>query len=222
LNFDHWFEKLACEPDPSRPKVSGMRHAKNFHPEWGFLAPAPSFMRTLRTVFVATAVGATAGGGLVLSLVDHSAGQTSVAERTLVRPIPTASTSVGAPQIARLNPPAINQSESPQVSGVDGHASGGFATSEADAGSSLRPAVAFAEVRTATDNTSAKTAAAPSPAVQTRVMRVAQQSARQKDIVSLSHRNIQHTAQYPETSPQAPNVFNMDQPPRPPMDIPNH
>ena len=199
-----------------------MRHAKNFHPEWGFLAPAPSFMRTLRTVFVATAVGATAGGGLVLSLVDHSAGQTSVAERTLVRPIPTASTSVGAPQIARLNPPAINQSESPQVSGVDGHASGGFATSEADAGSSLRPAVAFAEVRTATDNTSAKTAAAPSPAVQTRVMRVAQQSARQKDMVSLNHRNVQHTAQYPETSPQAPNVFNMDQPPRPPKDIPNY
>ena len=74
---DIWFEKRACELDPSRPKVSGMRHAKNFHPEWGFLAPAPSFMRTLRTVFVATAVGATAGGGLVLSLVDHSAGQTS-------------------------------------------------------------------------------------------------------------------------------------------------
>ena len=86
-----------------------MRHAKKFHPEWGFLAPAPSFMRTLRTVLVATAVGATAGGGLVLSLVDHSADQTSVAERTLVRPIPTASTSVGAPQIARLNPSAINQ-----------------------------------------------------------------------------------------------------------------
>ena len=163
-------------------------------------------MRTLRTVLVATAVGATAGGGLVLSLVDHSADQTSVAERTLVRPIPTASTSVGAPQIARLNPPAINQSESPQVSGVDGHA-GGSATSEADASPSLRPAVAFAEVRTATDNTSAKTAAAPSPAVQTRVMRVAQQSARHKDMVSLSHRNIQHTAQYPETFPNAVQRF---------------
>jgi hypothetical protein len=179
------------------------------------------FHAHVRTVFVATAVGATAGGGLVLSLVDHSAGQTSVAERTLVRPIPTASTSVGASQIARLNPPAINQSESPQVSGVDGHA-GSSATSEADAGPSLRRAVAFAEVRTATDNTSAKTAAVPSPAVQTRVMRVAQQSARQKDMVSLSHRNIQHTAQYPETFPKAPNVFNMDQPPRPPKDIPNH
>ena len=183
-----------------------MRHAKKFHPEWGFLAPAPSFMRTLRTVLAATAVGATAGGGLVLSLVDHSAGQTSVAERTLVRPIPTASTSVGAPQIARLNPTAINQSESPQVSGVDSHASGS-ATSEADASPSLRPAVAFAEVRTATDNTSAKTAAASSPAVQTRVMRVAQQGARHKDMVSLSHRNIQHTAQYPETFPNAVQRF---------------
>ena len=170
-----------------------MRHAKNFHPEWGFLAPAPSFMRTLRTVLVATAVGATAGGGLVLSFVDHSAGQTSVAERTLVRPIPTASTSVGAPQIARLNPPAINQSETPH-----GHA-GGSATSEADTAPSLRAAAAFAEVRTATDNTSAKTAATPSPAVQTRLMRVAQQRARHKYTVSLSHRNIQHTAQSTET-----------------------
>jgi hypothetical protein len=33
-------------------------------------------------------------------------------------------------------------------------------------------------IRTATDNTSAKTAATPSPAVQTRLMRVAQQRAR--------------------------------------------
>jgi hypothetical protein len=178
-----------------------MRYAKNFHLEWGFLAPAPSFMRTLRTVLVATAVGATAGGGLVLSFVDHSAGQTSVAERTLVRP-PTASTSVGAPQIARLNPPAISQSESPQVSGVDGHA-GGSATSEADAAPSLRPAVAFATVRTATDNTSAKTAATPSPAVQTCLMRVAQQ----RNTVSLSHRNIQHTAQPTETFPNAVQRF---------------
>ena len=45
-----------------------MRHAMNFHPEWGCLAPAPSFLRTIRTVLVATAVGATAGGGVVLSL----------------------------------------------------------------------------------------------------------------------------------------------------------
>ena len=51
-----------------------MRHAKNFHPEWGFLAPAPSFMRTLRTVFVATAVGATYGQART---ADHSPRPTS-------------------------------------------------------------------------------------------------------------------------------------------------
>ena len=69
-----------------------MPQAMNFHPEWGCLAPAPSFLRTMRTVLVATAVGATAGGGVVLSLVGYSAGQMSVAERTLVRPIPALST----------------------------------------------------------------------------------------------------------------------------------
>ena len=40
----------------------------NFHPEWGALAPAPGFMRTARIVAVATAIGATAGAGVVLSL----------------------------------------------------------------------------------------------------------------------------------------------------------
>jgi hypothetical protein len=49
-----------------------MRSAGNFSPEWGYLAPAPSMLRTLRVVLVATAVGATAGAGVVLSLVDHS------------------------------------------------------------------------------------------------------------------------------------------------------
>ena len=88
-----------------------MRHAMNFHPEWGCLAPAPSFLRTMRTVLVATAVGATAGGGVILPLVGHSAGQTSVAERTLVRPIPVVSTSVSTPQTTQLNPQPLNRRE---------------------------------------------------------------------------------------------------------------
>jgi len=49
-----------------------MRSTGNFSPEWGYLAPAPSILRTMRVVLVATAVGATAGAGVVLSLVDHS------------------------------------------------------------------------------------------------------------------------------------------------------
>ncbi len=67
-----------------------MRFAGNFHPEWGYLAPAPSFLRTARIVVVATAIGATAGAGVVFSLVGRpaaEAGKTSVAARTLVQPV---------------------------------------------------------------------------------------------------------------------------------------
>ena len=48
-----------------------MRSAGNFNSEWGYLAPVPSFMRTLRVVLVATAIGATAGAAVVLSLIDR-------------------------------------------------------------------------------------------------------------------------------------------------------
>lgn len=49
-----------------------MRSGGNFHPEWGYLAPAPSFMRTARIVAVATAIGATAAAAVVLSLAGTS------------------------------------------------------------------------------------------------------------------------------------------------------
>jgi hypothetical protein len=64
-----------------------MRSTGNFNPEWGYLAPAPSFMRTARIVLVATAVGATAGAGVVLSLVDHPVAdgeQTAIATHAIV------------------------------------------------------------------------------------------------------------------------------------------
>src|SRR5215831_19420268 len=48
-----------------------MRSGGNFSPEWGYLAPAPSFARTARVVMVATAISATAGAGVVLSLIDR-------------------------------------------------------------------------------------------------------------------------------------------------------
>ena len=64
-----------------------MRFANNFNPEWGYLAPAPSFARTVRTVVVAAAIGASAGGAVVFSLVVHPAAEeSSVAARTLVQP----------------------------------------------------------------------------------------------------------------------------------------
>jgi hypothetical protein len=64
-----------------------MRTGGNFSPEWGYLAPAPSFMRTARVVIVATAVGATAGAAVVLSLADRpaaDAGKTAVAAHAIV------------------------------------------------------------------------------------------------------------------------------------------
>ena len=60
-----------------------MRHSEKFHPEWGYLAPAPSFIRTARVVLAATVVGAIAGAGVVFSLVAHPSSGTSVALRTL-------------------------------------------------------------------------------------------------------------------------------------------
>jgi hypothetical protein len=63
-----------------------MRYSEQFHPEWGYLAPAPSFVRTARAVLVATAIGVVAGAGVVFSFVDHPASETSVALRTLAQP----------------------------------------------------------------------------------------------------------------------------------------
>lgn len=49
-----------------------MRSARNFHPEWGYFAPTPSFARTLRVAVIAAAIGATAGSVVVVSLTGSS------------------------------------------------------------------------------------------------------------------------------------------------------
>ena len=67
-----------------------MRPAANFNPEWGYLAPAPNFMRTLRIVVVAAAVGATGGAAVVFSLIDRPAAEVSVAARTMAADAPSA------------------------------------------------------------------------------------------------------------------------------------
>ena len=76
-----------------------MRSAGNFSPEWGYLAPAPSFARTARVVLVATAIGATAGAGVVLSLIDRPAEpeKTPVAARAIVTSVRAAAVPSVAP-----------------------------------------------------------------------------------------------------------------------------
>lgn len=170
-----------------------MRHIMTFHPEWGCLAPVPSFMRTARTVLAATAVGATAGSGVVFALVDHSArDQTSVAERTLVRPIAAAPTSVSAAQTAKLSPQGSDQRETRQVSWAYGHTKDS-ATIELNANSPARPTIVAAsdEVRAPTDGDPARTAVAPSPILRANQKHIAQR-ARYKD-VRRSLRQPQHS-----------------------------
>jgi hypothetical protein len=97
-----------------------MRSAGNFRPEWGYLAPAPSFARTARIVLVATAIGATAGAGVVLSLIDRSPAQerTSVAARAIVTSVheaaaPAASQTSATPVTAPAAPPPSPPASSP-------------------------------------------------------------------------------------------------------------
>jgi hypothetical protein len=74
-----------------------MRSGGNFSPEWGYLAPARSF---LHVVVVATAVGATAGAAVVLSLIDHPTAEVSTTTAavhaivTIPRAVATSSTAV--------------------------------------------------------------------------------------------------------------------------------
>lgn len=91
-----------------------MRSAGNFHPEWGYLAPAPSLMRTARIALVATAIGATAGAVVVVSLVDRPGSNddnTSIAAHALVTgaPIITAPVSPAAAAAIAKGPVAAAQ-----------------------------------------------------------------------------------------------------------------
>jgi hypothetical protein len=61
--------------------------ARQFHPEWGFLAPRRNFLGTIRVALIASAVGALSGGGIVLWMEGGAPEDTgSVAARMLVAP----------------------------------------------------------------------------------------------------------------------------------------
>jgi hypothetical protein len=110
-----------------------MRHVGNFNPEWGYLSPAPSLLRTARVFVVAVVIGATASAAVVFSLMDRPAAETSVAARTLVlsaepsQPARAAQHAAqqplqparGAPTLRSESPGAI----APQAAAVAAHAS---------------------------------------------------------------------------------------------------
>jgi hypothetical protein len=89
-----------------------MRLAENSNLEWGYLAPASSFMRAARAVVVATAIGASAGAAVIFSLVDQPMGEETVAARTLVHSVDSGLAQVSRPApIANAVPagPAASQ-----------------------------------------------------------------------------------------------------------------
>ena len=106
-----------------------MRHAGNFNPEWGYIAPAPNFLRTARVFVVAAAIGAMASAAVVFSLMDRPAAETSVAARTLVQPVVPAPRS--APLVAQL------QTKSEQTSVLQAQPS--VSQERADAAGAIRP-----------------------------------------------------------------------------------
>jgi hypothetical protein len=177
-----------------------MRHAGNFNPEWGYLAPAPTFLRTTRLFVVAAAIGATASAAVVFSLMDRPAAETSVAARTLVQPVEPAVPARSAPLVAQLQTPSEPASVSqkqradtssamlPHGPAVAAHASAASpAAGESGAASTtqLRPPVAAAlaeaprimaeapparALATETSIAAPETAPAPAPASAPRVV----------------------------------------------------
>lgn len=102
-----------------------MRSAGNFHPEWGYLAPAPSFMRTVRIALVATAIGAVAGAVVVVSLVERpgSNDNTAIAAHALLTraPViksPTVAARAVEPTAAKVVPSAAKPTIATSVPAV--------------------------------------------------------------------------------------------------------
>ncbi len=93
-----------------------MRHAGNFNPEWGYVAPAPNFLRTARVFVVAAAIGATVSAAVVFSLMDRPSAEAPVAARTLVQPVEPAPPARSAPIVAQLQTQSELPSEHASVS----------------------------------------------------------------------------------------------------------
>ncbi len=135
-----------------------MRFAGNFNPEWGYLAPAPKFIRTVRIALVAAAVGASAGAAVVFSLADRPVAEESVAARTLARP--TDFTPARTLAQAQAKAGAAGQGQSAMFSPAN-TAAVSTSASETGASSTIQRPASIAALA----ETPAATAAAPPQAV---------------------------------------------------------
>jgi hypothetical protein len=130
-----------------------MHRASSFHPEWGYLAPAPGFVRTARVALVATTIGATVGAGVVFSLLAYPTTESTVSARTLVRPAEAALESPGP--IAANEQRALNQPEFP-LTQMDANQTGDATTNRSRASATtkaLEGVAVSASTATPTDDT---------------------------------------------------------------------
>ncbi len=85
-----------------------MPQPSHLHPEWGILVPPRRVARTIRILMIASAVGVTAGAGVMSSLAERSSEPAPVVvEPTLVQP----AAAVAAPPSAQVKPQRVAQSE---------------------------------------------------------------------------------------------------------------
>ena len=144
-----------------------MPQSGNFHPEWGYLAPAPGFLRRVRVALVATVVGAAAGAGVVFSLVGHPAEEISVAGRTMFRSVEALSVRANAsPLAARTNTRFRTQHQSQPPLAVNGQSANTFSSESSASSTTQVPegTSALAEAAAATDAPAKAAIAAPSAA----------------------------------------------------------
>jgi hypothetical protein len=129
-----------------------MPFAENFHPEWGVLAPAPSVVRTMRIVLVATAIGATAGAGTVIALMDRPAPEATKIVQT-------------APAMAMLaTPPGVIAVEATTPSASEAPAAAA-ALNELNSAAAAPPPPAPDRIDVASQDGAAATPQAPEPAL---------------------------------------------------------
>jgi hypothetical protein len=206
-----------------------MRYAGNFHPEWGYLAPAPNFVRTARVVLVATAIGATAGAGVVFSLVGRADTETSVAARTLAQTADTASAQLNLPQATRpahVKRASGGQDRAPRSLAADVPRAGTSDSESKPSSTTMAPAgiAALAEAPAATGEPPTNLAAAPSlvpsPEAQPRHASPAPTSSPSPSAVAAAKATVSPpapsapaTASMPAPAADAPSSPSADSPP---------
>jgi hypothetical protein len=157
-----------------------MPHGGNFNPEWGYLAPKPGFIRTLRTVLLAGAIGTVAGMAVAVALVARPAADISVAARTLAQPGVSPATPKAASANDGVSENRAQHLAAPQLpvsAGVDHGDLKDLAAAESRSAATIQQhtsVAALAEAPAASDNTAGMLGGTMRPSAPRKVSRIEQ------------------------------------------------